>query len=139
VKRLLQLSIIVLLLAILVIPVARVRGSSIPFNVGIVEKSIVFLYYPRVKDFEVGTGFLVEIPSKDNDAEHSSVVTARHIVDPQWEGCSWANPHLIHARVNVKNFTAAQKEDGWTKFRSISSAPGKMCGGRARTIERTWP
>jgi hypothetical protein len=113
-KRFLNIAIVVTLAAALVAPTARVRGSSMPFNVGIVKKSIVFLYYPKVKDFEVGTGFLVEIPSKDNDAEHSSVVivTARHIVDPQWEGCSWANPHLIHARVNVKNFTAGQKEDG---------------------------
>src|SRR5271156_7088442 len=114
VKRFLNIAIVVTLLATLVIPIARVCGSSMPFNVGIVKKSIVFLYYPRVKDLEVGTGFLVEIPSKDNDPEHSSVVivTARHIVDPQWEGCSWANPHLIHAQVNVKKFTPGQKEDG---------------------------
>ena len=103
----------VLLAALLVAPTVRVRGSSMPFNVGIVKKSIVFLYYPKEKDFEVGTGFLVDIPSKAAPQQSFvAIVTARHIVDPKWEGCSWANPQAIYARVNVKNFKVGQKEDG---------------------------
>jgi hypothetical protein len=98
---------------VLVIPTVHVRGSSMPFNVGIVKKSVVFLYYLREEEFEVGTGFLVEIPSKVNP-ERSFVViaTARHIVDPQWAGCSWSNPHEVYARVNAKNYTVGQKGEG---------------------------
>jgi hypothetical protein len=113
VKRILAVFVVVMFIVVLVAPAVRVRGSSMPFSVGIVKKSIVFLYYPKGKDFEVGTGFLVDIPSKE-DPKRSfvAIVTARHIVDPQWEGCSWANPQEIYARVNVKNFKVGQKEDG---------------------------
>jgi len=113
VKRFAAVFVVVLLGVALVAPALRVRGSSMPFNVGIVKKSIVFLYYPKGKDFEVGTGFLVDIPSKE-DPKRSfvAIVTARHIVDPKWEGCSWANPQEIYARVNAKNFKAGQEEDG---------------------------
>ena len=112
-KRFFTVFVVVLLGALLVVPAVRVRGSSMPFNVGIVKKSIVFLYYPRGKEFEVGTGFLVGIPAKDDPtSSFIAIVTARHIVDPKWEGCSWANPQEIYARVNVKNFKVGQKEDG---------------------------
>ena len=112
-KRFAAVFVVVVLGVALVAPAVRVRGSSMPFNVGIVKKSIVFLYYPKGKDFEVGTGFLVDIPAKE-DPKHSfvAIVTARHIVDPKWEGCSWANPQEIYARVNAKNFKAGQEEDG---------------------------
>jgi hypothetical protein len=113
VKRFLAVLVLVLLVAVLLVPALRVGGSSMPFNVGTVKKSIVFLYYQKGKDFEVGTGFLVDIPSKaDPTQSFVAIVTARHIVDPKWEGCSWVNPQAIYARVNVKNFKAGQKEDG---------------------------
>jgi hypothetical protein len=113
VKRFAAVFVVVVLGVALVAPAVRVHGSSMPFNVGIVKKSIVFLYYPKGKDFEVGTGFLVDIPSKE-DPKRSfvAIVTARHIVDPKWEGCSWANPQEIYARVNAKNFKAGQEQDG---------------------------
>jgi hypothetical protein len=113
VNRFLAVFVVVLLVAVFAAPAVRVGGSSMPFNVGIVKKSIVFLYYPRGKEFEVGTGFLVDIPVKD-DAQRNfiAIVTARHIVDPKWEGCSWANPSQIYVRVNVKNFKLGQKQDG---------------------------
>jgi hypothetical protein len=113
VKRFAAVFVVVVLGVALVAPAVRVGGSSMPFNVGIVKKSIVFLYYPKGKDFEVGTGFLVDIPSKE-DPKRSfvAIVTARHIVDPKWEGCSWANPQEIYARVNAKNFKAGQEQDG---------------------------
>jgi hypothetical protein len=113
VKRFLAAFVVVLLAALLFPPAVRVRGSSMPFNVGTVKKSIVFLYYQKGKDFEVGTGFLVDIPSKaDPNQSFVAIVTARHIVDPKWAGCSWANPQEIYARVNVKNFKVGQKEEG---------------------------
>jgi hypothetical protein len=77
-----------------------------------VKKSVVFLYYPKAGAVEVGTGFVVEIPSKaDTKRSSVAVITARHIVDPQWAGCSWKNPQQIYARVNVKNFRVGQQAD----------------------------
>ena len=111
-KRFLLTSVVVLLVAMLVVLALRVRGSSMPFNVGIVKKSVVFLYYPKAGSFEVGTGFLVEIPSKaDSKRSYVAIITARHIVDPQWAGCSWANPQQIYARVNVKNYRVGQQAE----------------------------
>ncbi len=111
-KRFLITSVVVLLVVVLVVPAVRMRGSSMPFNVGIVKKSVVFLYYPKAGTVEVGTGFLVEIPSKADPTRSSvAVITARHIVDPQWAGCSWKNPQQIYARVNVKNFRVGQQAD----------------------------
>ena len=114
-KRFSAVFVMALLAAVLAVPAVRLGGSSMPFNVGIVKKSIVFLYYPRGKEFEVGTGFLVDIPVKDDPARSFiAIVTARHIVDPKWEGCTWANanPEAIYVRVNVKNFKLGQNEDG---------------------------
>jgi hypothetical protein len=113
VRRFLAVFVVVLLVTVLLVPAARVGGSSMPFNVGVVKKSIVFLYYPRGTEYEVGTGFLVDIPVKEDPARNFiAIVTARHVVDPKWEGCTWANPQQIYARVNVKNFKVGQKESG---------------------------
>ena len=119
-KRFLAAFVVVLLAARLFAPAVRMRGSSMPFNVGIVKKSMVFLYYPKEKDFEVGTGFLVDIPSKE-DPKRSfvAIVTARHIVDPKWEGCSWGNPQEIYARVNVKNFKVGRQKTERTTCRWV--------------------
>jgi hypothetical protein len=91
--------------SLLVAPPERVSGSSMPFNVGTVLKSVVFLFYPTNPGLEVGTGFLVEMPAKTPGTPPSvAIVTARHIVDPKWAGCTHANPTVIYARINAKNF-----------------------------------
>jgi hypothetical protein len=94
-------------------PPARVAGSSMPFNVGTVLKSVIFLFYPTNPGLEVGTGFLVKLPSKTPGGDPSVViVTARHIVDPKWAGCKIGNPSVIYARINTKDFKAGvTKED----------------------------
>jgi hypothetical protein len=99
--------------AVLFAPPSRVSGSSMPFNVGTVLKSVVFLFYPTDPGLEVGTGFLVQLPSKTPGEEPSvAIVTARHLVDPKWAGCKQANPPVIFARVNTKNFQPGKtKED----------------------------
>ena len=98
--------------AFLARPVRSVEGSSMPFNVGMVLKSVVFLYYPTDAGMEVGTGFLVELPSKVAGGQAEVViVTARHIVDPKWEGCKIGDPTVIHARVNTKNFKLGETKD----------------------------
>lgn len=99
--------------AVIYAPPARVAGSSMPFNVGTVLKSVIFLFYPTNTGLEVGTGFLVQIPSKTaGEAPSVAIVTARHIVDPAWAGCNRANPSTIFARINTKDFKPGiTKED----------------------------
>src|SRR5438132_11408696 len=43
---------------------------------------------------------------------HVAIVTARHIVDPQWAGCSFNNPQSILLRVNKKNFDPEHDQTG---------------------------
>jgi hypothetical protein len=97
---------------VLVRPVTRVESSSMPFNVGTVLRSVVFLYYPTDAGMEVGTGFLVELPPKVTGGEAAVViVTARHIVDPKWAGCKIGDPVVLHARVNAKNFVLGKTSE----------------------------
>ena len=34
---------------------------------------------------------------------HTMIVTARHVIDPEWAGCSWRNPAAVNVRVNAKD------------------------------------
>jgi hypothetical protein len=80
--------------------------SFLPIDTNVVKKAIVFLYYPkRGNDFELGTGFFVGIPTTaDPNRNIFVIVTARHIVDPEWSGCSWKNPTSITVRVNDQDY-----------------------------------
>jgi hypothetical protein len=75
----------------------------IPINTEMLQKNIVFLYdktSPNPADWKVATGFLVGVVDKSNPnliSDKSSpnlkqgwalLVTARHVVDPEWVGCS---------------------------------------------------
>lgn len=95
------------------------HAASLPINTELVQKSIVFLYYPGSSqgNYEVGTGFFVEIPLKNDPAHvHWAIVTARHVVDPQWAGCSWPNPQAITVRVNTTGYRPGKNEIGvWQK------------------------
>ena len=71
--------------------------SSTPYvtiNTDVVKKSIVFLFYPRGDNkTEVATGFLLRALVKNDPAhQHSMIVTARHVVDPEWAGCLLEKP-----------------------------------------------
>lgn len=71
-----------------------------------VQKSVVFLYAANTagevdKTKPLGTGFIVELPTKNSAGESRRViVTARHIVDPEWAKCGSTNPDKIFARSN---------------------------------------
>jgi hypothetical protein len=69
-----------------------------------VVRSLVFLNYRYEHDsFQVvGTGFLIAIPVTGDPAHsHLAIVTARHIIDPQWAGCSWSNPDAVTLRIGI--------------------------------------
>jgi hypothetical protein len=105
---------------------ARARASSLPIDTDVVKKSLVFLYYTRDGGLlqEVGTGFLVGIPRKSDPTQiYLAIVTARHVVDPQWAGCSWSDPRVLTARVNTNNYKSGDREIGvWeTSFNLVAN------------------
>src|SRR5712691_705503 len=90
-------------------------ASSLPINTDVVQKSIVFLYYPKggQGDAEAGTGFVIAIPLRsDPEHFHWAVVTARHLVDPEWAGCSWPNPQVLTLGVNTVEYVSGKTESG---------------------------
>jgi|SRR5437667_8381383 len=98
---------ILISIALLMIVFASVSeitsAGTLPIDTDVIKRSVVFLVYPDGSDG--GTGFIVGIPLKADPAHmHVAIVTARHIVDPQWAGCSFNNPQSILLRVNKKNF-----------------------------------
>jgi hypothetical protein len=104
--------------AFLISPITNLKGFGIPLDTATVKKSIIFLYYPRPGlESEGGTGFLIDIPTKEDPAiGFWAIVTARHIVDPEWAGCPWRNPPILHARVNIKDYKAASSGVGTSEL-----------------------
>ena len=72
--------------------------AGININVEAVKKLVVFLYGADTSENldatkSLGTGFLVEVPLLSHpERSYILLVTARHIVDPQWAHCSSVNP-----------------------------------------------
>jgi hypothetical protein len=81
-------------------------GAASNIDVRRVQKSVVFLYAAggtgeADKARPLGTGFIVELPATDASGKPRRViVTARHIVDPEWAKCGTSNPREIFARSN---------------------------------------
>lgn len=84
-------------------------------NMEAVRRSVVFLYAADASGQIVpaGTGFIVEIPSKSHVGQaYKLLVTARHIVDPEWAGCPIQGAPKLFMRVNKKNFDPTKDEVG---------------------------
>lgn len=87
----------------------------IHINTDVVQKSIVFLYAAHQNgDLDsrhpLGTGFLVRVgPPK---SPHLLLITARHIVEPQWALCSSPNPEVLFARLNSNTFDPKRESSG---------------------------
>ena len=83
-------------------------------NVDYVEKSVVFLYAPDETGTlkPDGTGFVVLVPLKSEPGRaYKLLVTARHMVDPQWAGCP-SGPSKLYVRFNTKQFDPKKDETG---------------------------
>jgi hypothetical protein len=99
-----------LLKLVLVAAVSGVFADSLVaagnIDVRRVQKSVIFLYAANGagevdKTKPLGTGFIVEYPAKDGVGKtRRAIVTARHIVDPEWAKCGTGNPSEIFARSN---------------------------------------
>lgn len=98
-----------LLLFLVNVPITSAQG--LPINTDVVQKSVVFLFNSAQQPD--ATGFLVGIPMKDQPGQLKlAIVTARHVVDPQWAGCNQPNPQSLAVRVNTKNYTSGQPTPG---------------------------
>lgn len=75
-------------------------------NFELTSKAVVFIYVrdAQGRDHPDGTGFLLDIPTKsDPKRGYVLLVTARHMVDSAWLGCSTSTVHLV-AKFNKRNF-----------------------------------
>ncbi len=100
-------------------------------NTDLVKKMVVFLYPAHNdgtvdRDHPLGTGFLVSIQNKyypvpiSVDAEHGItqtigalyLVTARHIVNPEWALCSMPQPNVIWMRLNKMKYDPTKDATG---------------------------
>jgi hypothetical protein len=102
---------------VLLLASAATSLASIPVNTEAVQRSIVFLYAEnndRVDERrQVGTGFLVLVPSKGNPQMGALLlITARHILDHDWGFCSGANPKRIYMRLNRASYDPNKEANG---------------------------
>jgi hypothetical protein len=82
------------------------QQSAFQVNYETIRHSVVFIYSKGAdgKTSEDGTGFLLSVPLKSDPTQSFIVlVTARHMVDPSWDGCSQDIPNLV-ARFNKAGF-----------------------------------
>jgi hypothetical protein len=97
---------------------AAVGQSAFPVKFDVIRKSDVFIY-KRGADGQTtpaGTGFLIAIPLKSNPkGSYTVLVTARHLVDPAWLGCSTIMPDLV-LRFNKKYFDPTTEESGTVDY-----------------------
>jgi hypothetical protein len=100
----------------------------------------------------VATGFLVMVPNQaGQENAYPLLITARHVVDPEWAGCHVHNPSRLFLRVNNMHYDPHQAEPGvsyipidlmnngqrtWTKSDddtvdvAVLSAPAELLSGR---------
>lgn len=94
--------------------------AAININTETVKRSVVFIYVagPDGKadtSAPDATGFLVSVPTTDTPPKYYwLLVTARHVFDPQWTGCSkmGANPEKVFVRVDTLHFDPAKDATG---------------------------
>lgn len=68
-----------------------------------ISESVIFLYASAPVDGEaaerIGTGFVLRLP-QESSGNTRFLVTARHVVDPEWARCGRANPQSLTVRLN---------------------------------------
>ncbi len=92
--------------------------AQININTDAVKKAVVFLYAAKESgevdpDKAIGTGFFVEVPLKSQPQKaYKLLVTARHMIEPQWALCPNPNPKRLYIRLNKKDYSAATDAEG---------------------------
>ena len=105
--------------------------GGLAINTDAVQRAIVFIYQARTETepdtrAPLGTGFLLRVPSLDGKIVYELLVTARHIVDPEWALCDRRNPSVVFIRVNRSNYDSARNSTGVDYVRiPLTSASGR--------------
>lgn len=92
--------------------------ASITLDTGKVQKTVVFIYAAKSggdadEGHPLGTGFLVVALLKGDSTKGALfLVTARHIVDPNWMFCSTPQPDLVYVRLNKKKYDPSKDSTG---------------------------
>lgn len=91
--------------------------ASINIDTDFIRQTIVFIYKSdrngQAASSPTATGFLVAVPKKENPTEgHILLITARHVVKPQWACPSEENPSRIFLRLNKRHFDPSTDSEG---------------------------
>ncbi len=105
------------LCAIWVLFLSAISQASLTINPDFVKRATVFIFSandagnvdPTKPE---GTAFLVSIPIVGSDRSYIVLLTARHILNPSWTGCTEQNPSAIYVRLNRKNYDPAKETSG---------------------------
>jgi hypothetical protein len=98
-------------------------NSDIKFTPWPIPESVYFLY-KKIEDASgsphrvaSATAFILSVPDRDHHTLARFIVTARHVVDPQWAHCSDQNPASIEVRLN--------RRDGGVGYETVPLESGR--------------
>lgn len=108
---------LIVILVLVCRPGIDIARATTSLDTGFVARSVVFFFGADragnvQKDNLVATGFLVIVPNQAGQDTYPLIVTARHVVDPEWAGCQTPNPSRLFLRVNNMHYEAHQAELG---------------------------
>jgi hypothetical protein len=127
--------------ALLFVCLGSVLSAQSAVNADFLKKSVVFLYslkpnsaascadLPKPKDSQppltqeqiskcvategTATGFLVMVPKKGfSPGGYLLLITARHVVDPEWAYCTVSDPKVMFIRLNKKQYDPKKDDSG---------------------------
>jgi hypothetical protein len=92
-------------------------NAVVSVDTDLAKRGVVFIYAANRngevdKTKQMATGFLISVPKTGSRFFYMFLVTARHVVDPVWAGCSEQNPSRLFIRVNKFGFDPAANESG---------------------------
>jgi hypothetical protein len=102
-----------LLVFLLCWPGFEVARATTSLDTSFVARTVVFFFAADLQghvqtDNLVATGFLVIVPNQAGQDVYPLLVTARHVVDPEWAGCPTPNPARLFVRVNKMHYDSRQ-------------------------------
>ena len=98
-------------------PGIEISRATTSLDTGFVARSVVFFFAADraghvQKNDLLATGFLIIVPNQAGQDAYPLLVTARHVVDPEWAGCRTPNPSRLFLRVNNMHYEPHQVEVG---------------------------
>lgn len=90
--------------------------ATLSIDTEVIKRSVVFIFGAdangEIDKTKAATGFLVSVPERNSGLAYPLLITARHVVDPAWAGCTQKPSTRVYIRVNKVNFDATKNESG---------------------------